>query len=112
MYLKNISEIDTISLDHFCFENKIEKIDNALSCLFENFTPITIKPNMTTPEFESPHYKAVKEQDKKSNALFYKRGQDGKWKKRKEVTKKNIKNRPRWRGAWGGSQAITKTRKQ
>jgi FkbM family methyltransferase len=27
MYLKNISEIDTISLDHFCLENKIEKID-------------------------------------------------------------------------------------
>ena len=27
MYLENISEIDTVSLDHFCFENKIEKID-------------------------------------------------------------------------------------
>jgi FkbM family methyltransferase len=27
MYLKNVSEIDTVSLDHFCFENKIEKID-------------------------------------------------------------------------------------
>lgn len=27
MYLKNISEIDTISLDEFCFENQIGKID-------------------------------------------------------------------------------------
>lgn len=27
MYLKNITEIDTVSLDHFCFENKIENID-------------------------------------------------------------------------------------
>ena len=27
MRLKNVSEIDTVSLDHFCFENKIEKID-------------------------------------------------------------------------------------
>jgi hypothetical protein len=89
---------------------EIDTRNSILEYLFEGFTPV--KNNRPTPEFETNAIRALREQNQKSNGFFYKKGANGKWKKYKKTVKKNLKNRPRWRGIWGGSPAANKTRKQ